>query len=239
MALKTTRIPYVLKERRVAANLTHEQLACLVGCDSNTIGRIERGEGDPSVRILKRLSEIFGIGIDEMINTNQPTFASEMKRCTAVMTCLSGKKVVDVLKTLALSTRNDNVRLFWEEISLILENNTYKENAKKYEIWNDQITEVIGNDREKQKKENPKKSFFGNRYSKEAQIIIDKLYEQRPNTKPILSQRLKSLLDPAQQNIIEIMFSVDKFSYSDSGNHRHALKQLSENIDSFILTLEA
>lgn len=49
-----------LKKKRVAANLTQDQLAQLCRCDRSMIGRIERGELNPSVKLGKTIADVLG-----------------------------------------------------------------------------------------------------------------------------------------------------------------------------------
>lgn len=57
----TLRISTVVREKRKAKGLTHEQLAELISVSSGNIGQVERGELTPSISILAMLIDILGI----------------------------------------------------------------------------------------------------------------------------------------------------------------------------------
>ena len=47
--------------------MTQAELAILLGVTVMTISNYERGEREPSIENLKRMSEIFGVPVDELI----------------------------------------------------------------------------------------------------------------------------------------------------------------------------
>ena len=51
---------YSIKERRIQKNLTQQQLAEKVGIDQSDLSKIEKGLANPSVKMLKRISEGLG-----------------------------------------------------------------------------------------------------------------------------------------------------------------------------------
>lgn len=56
-----------LKELRRANNLTQSQLAEKIGCNQTAIGKYERGDLQPSIEMLCKLSDIFGCSIDYLL----------------------------------------------------------------------------------------------------------------------------------------------------------------------------
>jgi len=207
MPATTTKIGQSVREQRTAANLTHEQLACLVGCDANTIGRIERGEGDPSVRVLKRLSEIFGVGIDAMISTSQPTFAEEMNRCVNIIGHLFGESIEDCLRIVARSAKNDDVATFFYDMSAWVESDDCKNAKQHYREWND-------------KKQELENILLCNPQAHEI-VKTKKFLKEYPNYfnsyQMPFSERLDSLLDYGQKIIVVKIFSPSKMTnYSPS-----------------------
>lgn len=66
--------------KRVAANarrlrsergLTQEQVANAAGLSLSDVGRIERGERDPGVRVLTKLAHGLGVEVEDLVR-NQP-----------------------------------------------------------------------------------------------------------------------------------------------------------------------
>ena len=56
-----------IKYCRVIANMTQSELAILLGVTVATISNYERGEREPSIDNLKKMAEIFGVTVDELI----------------------------------------------------------------------------------------------------------------------------------------------------------------------------
>lgn len=56
-----------IKICRIKAGMTQSELAILLGVSEMTISNYERGEREPSVAVLKRMAEIFGVTVDELI----------------------------------------------------------------------------------------------------------------------------------------------------------------------------
>lgn len=55
-----------IKELRIAANLTQQQLAALVHVSSRTIISIEKEQYSPSLMLAYRIAEIFGVAVEEL-----------------------------------------------------------------------------------------------------------------------------------------------------------------------------
>ncbi len=55
-----------VKELRIAAKMTQQQLADLVHVSSRTIISIENGQYNPSLMLAYRLAEVFGLTIEEL-----------------------------------------------------------------------------------------------------------------------------------------------------------------------------
>ncbi len=55
-----------VKELRIAAKMTQQQLANLVHVSSRTIISIENGQYNPSLMLAYRLAEVFGLTIEEL-----------------------------------------------------------------------------------------------------------------------------------------------------------------------------
>lgn len=57
-----------LKEIRHKKGLSQEQLAEIAGIDRTYVGGVERGERNPSVLNIKRLSDALGINIKDLFD---------------------------------------------------------------------------------------------------------------------------------------------------------------------------
>ena len=55
-----------IKELRIAANMTQQQLAALVHVSSRTIISIEKETYSPSLMLAYRIAEVFGVTIEEL-----------------------------------------------------------------------------------------------------------------------------------------------------------------------------
>ena len=56
-----------IRERRVAIDLSQEQLAERIGCHRNYVGYVERGEYNPSYASLRRFAAGFKCAVSELI----------------------------------------------------------------------------------------------------------------------------------------------------------------------------
>ena len=56
----------VIRKYRQLSGLSQEALSEIVGCDKNTIGRIERGETDFKISIMLRLAEGLDVSITRL-----------------------------------------------------------------------------------------------------------------------------------------------------------------------------
>ncbi len=55
-----------VRELRVAAGLTQQQLAELTRVSSRTIISIEKGQYSPSLMLAYRMAEVFGVTVEEL-----------------------------------------------------------------------------------------------------------------------------------------------------------------------------
>jgi len=58
-----------IKERRKSLKVTQRQLAELSGVGINTLTKIERGEANPSLKILERILDTLGLELSSTIKT--------------------------------------------------------------------------------------------------------------------------------------------------------------------------
>ncbi|OJV37670.1 MAG: transcriptional regulator [Bacteroidales bacterium 36-12] len=61
----------VIKERRKTLAITQRELAALAGVGINTLTKIERGEANPSFKVVMSLLDTLGLAMDIKIKTNK------------------------------------------------------------------------------------------------------------------------------------------------------------------------
>ncbi|GBF35502.1 transcriptional regulator, Cro/CI family [Desulfocucumis palustris] len=59
-----------LKKARMKRGLTQIQAAQILGIANTALSNYERGERDPDTTLLKRLSELYGVSADHLLNIN-------------------------------------------------------------------------------------------------------------------------------------------------------------------------
>ena len=57
-----------IKRCREHAKMTQAELAIMLGVTEMTISNYERGEREPSIDNLKKMADIFGVTVDELIS---------------------------------------------------------------------------------------------------------------------------------------------------------------------------
>lgn len=60
-----------IKERRKALSITQRELAVLAGVGINTLTKIERGEANPSLKVILSILNTLGLEMDIKIKSNQ------------------------------------------------------------------------------------------------------------------------------------------------------------------------
>ncbi|WP_291528843.1 helix-turn-helix domain-containing protein [Bacteroides sp. UBA939] len=60
----------IIKERRKALSITQRELAALAGVGINTLTKIERGEANPSLKVMMNILHTLGLEIDVKIKSN-------------------------------------------------------------------------------------------------------------------------------------------------------------------------
>ena len=60
-------MPKRLRDIRRSRHISQRTIARLLGISSQTVSSIELGETPPSLRVLCRYTEIFGIGLDQLV----------------------------------------------------------------------------------------------------------------------------------------------------------------------------
>lgn len=60
-----------IKMERIKRNWTQEELAFRAKLNINTVGKIERFETSPSIETLEKLSKVFAIKFEKLIDTTK------------------------------------------------------------------------------------------------------------------------------------------------------------------------
>ncbi len=58
----------MVRERRVSRGIAQEELALLAGIDRSFIGKVERGENQPSLSLILRLAKALGCSGAELLS---------------------------------------------------------------------------------------------------------------------------------------------------------------------------
>ncbi len=64
-----------LKELRLSKQLSQSELANLLGCNQTAVGKYERGQLEPNIETLKKLSTIFEVSVGYLIG-NEDDFGN-------------------------------------------------------------------------------------------------------------------------------------------------------------------
>lgn len=67
---KMNELGNIIKERRKALSITQKELAALAGIGINTLTKIERGEANPSLKVVMSILNTLGLEIDIKIKSN-------------------------------------------------------------------------------------------------------------------------------------------------------------------------
>lgn len=63
------RLGNIIKERRKALSITQRELAALAGIGINTLTKIERGEANPSLKVVLSILNTLGLEMDIKIKS--------------------------------------------------------------------------------------------------------------------------------------------------------------------------
>lgn len=92
-----------IKELRIANEYTQLELAEKVGCNQTAIGKYERGDLEPNIETLSKLSHIFNCSIDYLVG-NSDDFGNIVvsSQSTDQNLSLNEKEMLDAFKHLSL-----------------------------------------------------------------------------------------------------------------------------------------
>ena len=101
--INAEKIGKCIAKRRLAANLTQDQVAEELGIGYEAISRMERGKSIPTVIRLIELAEIFGCEIQELLTetSNRPDDqSSQIKRMLSELNVKDREVIMDTLQNL-------------------------------------------------------------------------------------------------------------------------------------------
>jgi len=61
----------IIKERRKTLSITQRELAALSGVGINTLTKIERGEANPSLKVIMNIIDTLGLEMNILIKTGK------------------------------------------------------------------------------------------------------------------------------------------------------------------------
>lgn len=91
-----------LKDMRLNLNLTQKNIADQLGCNQTAYGKYERGELEPNIETLIKLSKIFNCSVDYLIG-NENDFGLVQSSTTSRLT----KYQADLLSVFNLLSEDD------------------------------------------------------------------------------------------------------------------------------------
>lgn len=68
-----------LKELRIKAHLSQQELSEIVGASKSSINMYERGEREPGLEMIARIANYFGVQTDYLLGTNEKQMKKERK----------------------------------------------------------------------------------------------------------------------------------------------------------------
>ena len=92
-----------LKELRLSAELTQIELARKIGVNQTAVGKYERGELEPGIETLKKLSQIFECSIDYIVG-NTDDFGNVTVKGNGPVLSPEEKKLIETYR--ALNVKN-------------------------------------------------------------------------------------------------------------------------------------
>lgn len=98
-----------IAKRRLAANLTQENVAEKLGIGYEAVSRIERGKSIPTVIRLVELAEIFGCGIQELLtesSTRPDDQAEKIKQMLSELNSKDREMIMETINNLYLHLKN-------------------------------------------------------------------------------------------------------------------------------------
>ena len=96
-----------IRAMRLAAGLTQEQLAeKLPGVSGYTISRWERGETALTVEDIEALREVFGVSLEDMLNTTLPHKETEEEQFQRIRAMVNGPDISRIIDPRPLSKQN-------------------------------------------------------------------------------------------------------------------------------------
>ena len=88
-----------IRELRLSIELTQAELATVLGVNQSAVGKYERGELEPNIETLKKLSNIFDCSIDFILN-NSDDFGNVVSTAQAQTYSADVQELVDIYDSL-------------------------------------------------------------------------------------------------------------------------------------------
>ena len=98
--MNAEKIGQCIAKRRLAANLTQDQVAEKLGIGYEAISRMERGKSIPTIIRLAELAEIFGCGIQELLTESSNRPSDQAEQIKQMLSELNSKDREMIMETL-------------------------------------------------------------------------------------------------------------------------------------------
>lgn len=90
---------------RIARNLSQEQLALNAGVNTSYIGQIERGEKNPTIKTLEKISSALNIHLIELLHPSYPLKEGAQPFCKYADADLTPEKIKKCLLEVLIDTK--------------------------------------------------------------------------------------------------------------------------------------
>ena len=88
---------------RKKLGITQQELADKLNYSDKSISKWERGEGVPDIYILKQIADLYGITVNDLIETNFTKVSNTNKKKNHILICLESIGLVWLVATIAFS----------------------------------------------------------------------------------------------------------------------------------------
>ena len=105
--MNTKKVGSLISKLRKEKNLSQQELADLLGVSPKTISKWECGNGLPDISILKKVSEVLGVTIEELLEGNQSSIP-ERKRTNKIPTIIIISSLLLIIISIIITFINQN-----------------------------------------------------------------------------------------------------------------------------------
>ncbi|CAB1238934.1 TPA: helix-turn-helix domain-containing protein [Vibrio cholerae] len=109
-----------IKQCRIEKNLKQEDVAKALGITTQTLLKWEKGDYEPKVSQLKKLSEIYGVPTCELIDDNESVSSEKMRAKLYLLEQLNEEEqsaAMTIIEALFLKSQAENAKAKFKNLS--------------------------------------------------------------------------------------------------------------------------